>query len=180
MDAFNFYFSLSGLILGFTLVEVLSGLVRTIKARHRVRIGWLTPLLAVFVMLDLLSWWSGAWGNRATLVVTYGSLLRGLVTSSAYYFAASFIVPHALDDGADLDQHYFANRRLVFGTVTALAGMSVALRLVEHRAVGLVQAGTLVIYFGAMILAMISNRKPVSLLALAVLIGDYLFWAVVA
>jgi hypothetical protein len=180
VDAFNFLFSLYGLILGFTLIEVLSGLVRTIKARHRVRIGWLTPLLAVYVMLDLLSWWSGTWEHRAALVVTYGSLLRGLVTSSAYYFAASFIVPHTLDDGADLDQHYFANRRVVFGTVLTLASLSLAARLIEHRAVGLVQAGTLIIYFGAMILAMISKRKLVNLLVLAVLIGDYLFWALVA
>ena len=34
VDAFNFVFSLYGLVLGFTLIEVLSGLVRTIKARH--------------------------------------------------------------------------------------------------------------------------------------------------
>ncbi len=68
MSDFEFVFSLLGLLLGFSLVEVLGGLARLIEAQLRAvklgaagqaearfRAGWLTPLLGLFVMLDLIS-----------------------------------------------------------------------------------------------------------------------------
>ena len=66
MSQFEFIFSLYSLLLGLSLVELLSGLGRTVKARLHTdsttvdafRIGWLTPMLGLFVMLDLLSFWS--------------------------------------------------------------------------------------------------------------------------
>ena len=72
MSQFEFIFTLYSLLLGLSLVELLSGLGRTVKARLHVdetvadafKIGWLTPLLGLFVMLDLLSFWSAAWSVR--------------------------------------------------------------------------------------------------------------------
>lgn len=43
VSAFEFVFSLLGLLLGFSLIEVLGGLSKALKARKSVRIGWLTP-----------------------------------------------------------------------------------------------------------------------------------------
>ena len=57
MDAFNFAFSLFAIILGLSLVEVLTGFSRALRHRRVVHLGWLTPLLALFVMLDLTSFW---------------------------------------------------------------------------------------------------------------------------
>ena len=57
MDAFNFAFSLFGLLLGFSLAEVLSGFARALKRGSARKLGWLTTLLAIFVMLDLTSFW---------------------------------------------------------------------------------------------------------------------------
>ena len=72
MSQFEFIFSLYSLLLGLSLVELLSGLGKTVKARLHVdeeakagyRVGWLTPLLGLFVMLDLLSFWGAAWAVR--------------------------------------------------------------------------------------------------------------------
>lgn len=62
MSEFEFVFVLYSLVLGLSLVELLTGLGRTLEfklardaADRAFRIGWLTPLLAVFVILDLLS-----------------------------------------------------------------------------------------------------------------------------
>ena len=49
MDRFEFVFSLIGLLLGLSLVEVLSGLVKARKVRSTIRIGWLTPMLGILV-----------------------------------------------------------------------------------------------------------------------------------
>jgi hypothetical protein len=113
MDEFNFAFSLFGLLLGFTLVEVLGGVAKALKARRRIRVGWLTPLLSAFVMLDVLSFWSGAWGARSLIPVSYGMLFAGLMVTATYYLAASWIFPEALVDGVDLDAHYMEHRMIV-------------------------------------------------------------------
>ena len=64
MSQFEFVFSLFGLLLGLSIAEVMSGFGKAVKARSRLRIGWLTPLLGVLVMLDLTSFWTIAWSMR--------------------------------------------------------------------------------------------------------------------
>ena len=63
--SFEFFFSFYGLLLGLSAVEVAKGLANALGVRERIRIGWLTPLLAAFVLLDITSFWLFAWGGRA-------------------------------------------------------------------------------------------------------------------
>ena len=65
MSAFDLIVRLFGLLLGLAMGEVLAGLARTIRlkagltavAASRVRVGWLTPLLGVLVIVSQLSFW---------------------------------------------------------------------------------------------------------------------------
>ena len=66
MNDFEFIFVLYALLLGLSVVEVLGGLGRVLELKfatessgnaERFRIGWLTPLMGVFVMVDLMSFW---------------------------------------------------------------------------------------------------------------------------
>src|SRR5689334_20748531 len=113
MDAFNFAFSLFAIILGLSLVEVLTGFARALKRRRVVHLGWLTPLLALFVMLDLTSFWESSWAARRFLSPQYGILLIGLLVSGLYYLAASLIFPAEFGDRKDFDAHYMQHRRQV-------------------------------------------------------------------
>ncbi|HET9144610.1 MAG TPA: hypothetical protein VFN81_00775, partial [Sphingomicrobium sp.] len=61
MDAFGFVFSLFAIVLGLSLAKVLEGFARALKRRRIVHLGWLTPMLAIFVMLDLTSFWEFGW-----------------------------------------------------------------------------------------------------------------------
>ena len=61
MSAFEFFFSFYGLLLGLSVAELVGGFSRVLHERQRVRFGWLTPLLAVFVALDLATFWNQAW-----------------------------------------------------------------------------------------------------------------------
>jgi hypothetical protein len=114
---FEFVFSLFGLLLGLSLAEVLGGAVRTLKARRRVRVGWLTPLLGLFVMLNLLSFWMAAWNAQALIPVAYPALLIGLAITGLYYMAASLVFPDDAEKWPDFDAYYFEHRRQVLGGI---------------------------------------------------------------
>jgi hypothetical protein len=124
MSPFEFFLSFYGLLLGFSLVEVLGGLARTIEARLRpdtdFRVGWLTPLLGLFVLLDILSFWGAAWAVRDQLTITSATLAITLFFTGAYYLAAHLVFPPEPEKIADLDAHYFRVRRIVLGTLLGL------------------------------------------------------------
>lgn len=128
MSQFEFIFTLYSLLLGLSLVELLSGLGRTVKAQLHVdktgagafKIGWLTPLLGLFVMLDLLSFWSAAWAVREMISVTGTTLMAIMLFASSYYLAAHLVFPDKIPSNGDLDPHYFRVRRIVIGVLFVL------------------------------------------------------------
>ena len=77
MSAFDLVFALFGLLLGLALCEVLAGFARVLKLKRGarpVRIGWLTPLLGLFVMQDLTSFWGIAFMARDQMDASYLTL----------------------------------------------------------------------------------------------------------
>ena len=117
MSSFDFIFTLFGLLLGLAVAEVLQGFSRVFKARHVARIGWLTPLLGLFVILDLTSFWVAAWAERESFVVRFWLLQVVLFHAGLYYLAATLIFPDNPKTAGDHDSHYFAVRRWVIGAV---------------------------------------------------------------
>ena len=117
MDAFNFVFSLFGLLLGLALAEVLGGFGTALDSRREVRIGWLTPLLGLIVLFDVASFWSVAWDVRKAIPPRYFSLLCGLVITGLYYLIARLTFPRPRGERPDYDAHYFANKRWVLGGI---------------------------------------------------------------
>lgn len=124
MSDFEFIFALFGLLLGLSIAEVLGGLARAIQLRLRpgsaVRIGWLTPLLGTFVLLDLLSFWQAAWTVRDIVGVSGRALMAVTVFASAYYLAARLAFPGDGDEQVDFDAHFFRVRRIVIGVMAVL------------------------------------------------------------
>lgn len=127
MSDFEFVFALYSLLLGLSMVELLGGLGRAIEARfaaeaerERFVIGWLTPLLAVFVMLDLLSFWSAAWVARDDIAVSNTALMAVAAFASLYFLAARLVFPSHPEGFVDLDVHYFRVRRIILGLLLVL------------------------------------------------------------
>ena len=131
MSAFEFFFSFYGLLLGLSVAELVGGLSRVLHERHRVRFGWLTPLLAVFVAADLATFWNQAWRFFRGAPFNPALLLIGLVIAATFYVAASVTFPRVTAEGVntriDLDEHFWAQRRVVFGCVLAANAMVWAL-----------------------------------------------------
>ena len=113
MSAFEFFFSFYGLLLGLSVAVIATGLATAIQHRRAIRIGWLTPMLALFVGLDIANFWDSAWTNFRDLPFSYGMLVAGLAIALVYFVAASLVFPHQAENGMSLDDHFWANKTVV-------------------------------------------------------------------
>lgn len=181
VDGFNFAFSLFAIILGLSLAKVLEGFARALKRRRVVHLGWLTPMLAIFVMLDLTSFWETGWSARRFVDPQYGILLIGLAICSLYYLAASIVFPSEFGDRADFDEHYIEHRWQVMGAVLICDFITIA-------PVFIIRAGDVpsrvwvenVVQFSAMVTCIAWRNKRANIAALAVLISIYAYSAVMS
>ncbi|MFC5343165.1 hypothetical protein ACETK8_08970 [Brevundimonas staleyi] len=123
MSAFEFFFSFYGLLLGLSVAELVGGFSRVLHERHRVRFGWLTPMLALFVAMDVATFWSQAWVIFRGAPFNLALLFVGLIVAATFYIAASITFPRVTAEGVeekiDLDNHFWAHRRLIFSCILA-------------------------------------------------------------
>jgi hypothetical protein len=178
MSNFEFVFSLFGILLGFSLAEVLGKLAASVKARPQIRTGWLTPLLALFVLLDVTGFWSIAWDARDAIPASYGVLVIGLTITGLYYFAVSLMFPSRLDTEVDLDLWYFDHK-------TTVLAILLACQLLAHGSkyalmgetgyqwplVGWIQVG---VFLAALVAAIFARGFRWNVTLLVVLIAIYL------
>lgn len=117
MDSFSFVFSLFGLLLGLALAEVLGGFGAALQERHKLRIGWLTPLLGLVVACDLTTFWAWAWATRKFVPPAFLVLLGALLVTGIYYLAARLVFPRDRKEWPNYDVYYFAHRHWVIGGI---------------------------------------------------------------
>jgi hypothetical protein len=176
MSEFEFLFTLFGLVLGLSIAEVLGGFGKAVKARARLRIGWLTPLLGVLVMLDLTSFWTIAWSMRQTIPLNYLMLMLMLGFTAIYYVAASLVFPEEPDRCRDFDDNYWANKRLVLGAMFVLNAPTYALDWVwlRERSSSITFTTALTTCFLILLVAaMFAKGARLNLLLLGVIIALY-------
>ena len=139
MDAFSFIFSLFGLLMGLALAEALSGFGKALELRHKIRIGWLTPLLSVAICFDIVSFWLIAWQTRNDIPISFLSLAAGLIIFGIYYLIAQLAFPEDIELWPDLDDYYFKHRRWLIGGMYTCNLLSMA----SLQLIGIPQATTL-------------------------------------
>jgi hypothetical protein len=189
MTDFEFIFALYALLLGLSLVSLIGGLGNVLEREFAddaqasagegaFRIGWLTPLMAVFVVLDLMSFWAFAWSVRTLLSVTTPTLLGVVVFASAYYLAARLVFPGDPRRFADLDVHYFRVHRTIFAILIALVAVQWAYLLSIESLRGVLMSplsiGATLVFVGLMIVAALVRRPRVQIVLLVLLIVRYL------
>ncbi|WP_332657508.1 hypothetical protein [Brevundimonas sp.] len=119
MSAFEFSFTFYGLVLGLSVVELVAGIARTVHGGGRFRVGWLTPLVAIYLALDVATFWSQSWVMNQHAPYSFTLLLLGLVSAGLFYIAASLVFPRDPEDGYDLTEHFWKHRRMIFSMVLA-------------------------------------------------------------
>lgn len=188
MSAFEFFFSFYGLLLGLSVAELVGGFARVLHERHRVRFGWLTPLLAVFVAMDVATFWSQAWVIFRGAPFNLSLLFAGLVIAATFYTAASVTFPRVTAEGVgdriDLDEHFWSHRRLVFSCVmvanlivAALFGLLANLNAAfADLATARLWIGVVIFVLGTATAALAPWRRVA--VAAMVLVLAYSFWNV--
>ena len=117
MSGFEFIFSLFGLLLGLALAEGLGGLAKALKASHKVRIGWPTALLGLFVSCDGVTFWMYGWALRDLFPISWATIFGGFVVTAIYYVSASLVFPDDPEDWGDLDGHFDKHYRKVMAGI---------------------------------------------------------------
>ena len=184
MSDFEFVFALYSLLLGLSMVEILGGLGRALEARfaaeatrERFAIGWLTPLLAVFVMLDLLSFWQAAWTLRTSIAVNGSTLMAVAAFASLYFLAARLVFPSHPEGFTDLDTHYFRVRRVVIALLLILLMAQLGFYLSQPRLAAMFADpriwGTTLVLILLMLAAMRVRGTRASIAILSLLVARY-------
>lgn len=132
MDTFEFYFSFYGLLLGLSAAEVAGGLLNSISSRKAVAIGVLTPMLAVFVLLDIASFWMWAWATKSYVTISWGLMIGGLIVAITYYLAAGLIFPRKVEEWPNLDEYHWLHKRYVYGGLAVSGILSTSFTYFKH------------------------------------------------
>lgn len=186
MSAFEFFFSFYGLVLGLSVAVIATGAARAFKHRKTVKIGWKTPMLAVFVALDIATFWDAAWMNFSSAPYSYGLLIAGLLVATVYFVATSLIFPEPDDEVQDLDAHFWANKRaiMLLLVLANLMMMSGSIWMSLPKTHGALIAGSyafnMAIYLVLVLPAALTRRAWVFALAMSLHIALYLVLAVVS
>lgn len=121
MSPTDLIFAFISLLLGLGIAEVLGGFARAIAVRRKegaeVRLGTLTPLVALFVVVDLTSFWLLAYDFRDQFRATFPMLIGVLAMCGFYYIVASLVFPAEPDEWRSLDDHYDRQRRILIGGI---------------------------------------------------------------
>jgi hypothetical protein len=125
MAAFDYLAVLVSIILGLAITQVLQGYRGLSLARERVRLFWPTPVWSVVVLLIAVQSWWAMFGLRAVQVWTFGAFAVVLLQAVVLYMLAALVLPDVFGEGpVDLRAHYFNHRRLFFGALVLLVGVS--------------------------------------------------------
>lgn len=186
MTPFDFFFSLFGLILGLAIAVLITGLTDVLRERERPPIGWLTPMLGVFLLLELTTAWVNAWTGLQTIQVAFGPFMAAMLIAGAYFFAASMVFPNTASDWPSLDAYYQKRHRFVIGgVIVANLGLAV-IDAVSNRDwqrffVGFARTEVSATWWIALATIMIFPQRRVQLVGLTVLLAiagyaTLMFW----
>jgi hypothetical protein len=173
MSPFEFYFGFFGLIMGLAAVTLASGLADALKSRKAVRIGVLTPLLALFMLIDISTFWAIGWESQ-DVEISYATIYWGLAVSLTYFLGASLVFPRDPSEWPSLNDYYDGHKRLPLAAVwitNAVGGITTVTLTSEGYAPATILR--LSLFFGAIVaLMMIRNRRAnIVLLILLILIN---------
>lgn len=171
MTIFEHSFSLIALILGLALVEVLSAFVTALRNRGSTPIGWLTPMLAIFVIGDITTYWGILWEVRLLLPSIWPTLGLGVLLSSIYYGAASLVFPARAEDWANLDDYFMRMKPAVSGLMLLCFVIVVVAEIATGRVFDQITIIEDIVYVLLLLFTAVVRWKPANIMALAGLIG---------
>ena len=177
MSEFEFFFAFFGLIFGLIVAEVAIKFADAIDAHVRRPVGLLSPMLAVFVLCDVTSFWIFIWSIRASIFISFATVIAALAVAMGYFLSAALIFPRSEKGWATLDEHYWARKRYVLTGIIFGSCMVVVIQLTRTLS-GLDDFWFyfwMAAYYGPIAVLWFSRSRRVNIAALAILICYYPF-----
>jgi hypothetical protein len=175
MTIFEFVFSLYSLLFGLALAQVFGGFGNTLQERHKLKVGWLTPLLGLFVILDLTSFWEIGWQMRGITRPYFLFLIACVLVAGIYYLAARLVFPRNFEEWPDFDVYYFRHKNWVYGGIllcnlAAVAGLLVVHAQFLRSPVGFANFAT---YFLLLIALIAARGRRANIVLLLLMLSRY-------
>lgn len=163
MDAFSYLSVLLSIILGLAVTQVLQGYRALILSRARVRFYWVPLLWSGLILLMVVQHWWASFGLAQRSEWSFLDFLVTLVMSALIYMVAAIVLPDVpAGEPVDLHDHYWHERRALFGLFTATITFSVVRELqLEDR---LPEPGNLLfhgLFLGLGLAGLLSRRRRV-------------------
>lgn len=109
-----------GLLVGLGVAELLLGFMNLLRHRQRPKLGLLTPLLGVLVLLQMMALFIDAWTSLEAVQISMVSLAVPTLIGVAAFAACVLVVPREIEEWPDLDAYFYRNRRIVLGLLVAV------------------------------------------------------------
>ncbi len=119
MTPFGYYFSFFTLLIGLAVAAVARGFGTLWQSRRSTRVGYLTPLLAAFLLLDMSRFWLALSGRQEIAALDAVALTSVLCVTLPYVFATTIMFPAVPGDWSSLDDYYLTYSRGVFVSLLA-------------------------------------------------------------
>lgn len=182
MSAFEFLFSFYGLLLGLTLVEVVSGFSRALDARDQRPMGLILPLLTAVMIMDLATQWGSAWRDFREVEFSFRYMVATVLVTLAYYFAATQLFPRERSTAASLDEHFFKHRVAILGGVLFANVLLTSDQMLKQWAMSGADSvfwsrmGANAFWFGTILIALFAKWPRVVVAALAANLAFIIYW----
>jgi hypothetical protein len=182
MTVFEFVFSLYSLLFGLALAQVFAGFGNTLQERHKLKVGWLTPLLGLFVIFDLTSFWEIGWQMQGISRPYFLFLMCTVLLAGIYYLAARLVFPRSFAEWPDFDVYYFRHKNWVYGGILLCNVVAAAALLVMKSTFMRSPTGFLndLTYFVLLVALLIVRGKRASIVLLALMLGRYAVFPLLA
>jgi len=125
VNPFDYLNVLISIIMGLAIANLLSGIVRLMHARHRLKMYWPSLLWTAWLFVVSVQHWWSEFGLHNLKAWTFGGFLGTLFIPVDLYLLCALVLPHRDDDAdIDLQEWYFKNRRGFFVLLVALAPLA--------------------------------------------------------
>lgn len=132
MEPFSYLVVLVSLVLALGITRILTGVGQLLQYRERMAVSGVHLLwTAVLFIVHVQYWWS-LYSLRDLPDWTFIGFIAALIPPALLYLMAVVLFPERMEEGADLERHYFDGRRAFF-LLFALAVVSSLLVSVAVR-----------------------------------------------
>lgn len=124
MQGFVYLFELFTILMGLAVAVMFKGFADILRLRFRrkagidtsdldIKIGWLLPLLGLFMLFNIASFWLLIHPLRDILPFNFTTIMAIFMLMGGYYILASLIFPSEPKLWISLDDYYWQSKRFI-------------------------------------------------------------------